>query len=57
MGPRRKRQRIINEMMTAKGKIIDSENEVGGYPGHKPTTLAFNEKDWDLKYMVREKGK
>lgn len=50
-------KRIVSEMMTGKGKIIDSENEVGGYPGHKPTAQAFNENDWDLKYMVRKKGK
>ena len=50
-------QRIVDEMLTGKGKIIDSENEVGGYPQHKRTTQAFSEKDWDLKYMIKKKGK
>ena len=47
-------KRIIREMRTLKGKIIDSENEVGGYPSFKPTRKRFVEKDWDLRYMVRK---
>lgn len=47
-------KRIIHEMLTAKGKIIDSEDQVGGYPQFKPTAQPFKEKDWDLKYMIRK---
>ena len=35
------------------GKII----RVTNLDADGPTTLAFKEKDWDLKYMVRKKGK
>lgn len=47
-------QRIIREMRSQKGKIIDSENEVGGYPAPKPTYAKFDENAWDLKTMARK---
>ena len=31
-----------------KGKIIDSEQDVGGYPTATPTRVAFNSADWNL---------
>ena len=47
--------RIVQEMLTQKGKIIDSETEVGGYPAPKPTHAKFDEKAWDLTTMTRVK--
>ena len=35
-----------------RGKIIDSEQEVGGYPVQLATHQAFNPSDWDMRYMT-----
>ena len=45
--------RIIQEMLTQNGKIINSETEVGGYPSPKLTRAKFEEKAWDLETMAR----
>lgn len=47
-------KRIIGEIQTLNGKIIDSELEVGGYPIMKRTHSKFIEKDWDIKNMQRK---
>lgn len=47
-------KRIIREMLSNTGKVIDSETEVGGYPVFKQTRSAFVEKDWDLRYMTKK---
>jgi hypothetical protein len=47
-------KRIVDEMLTLKGKVIDSENEVGGYPEFKPTMQKFAPKAWDLTNMVKK---
>jgi hypothetical protein len=47
-------KRIIEEMISIKGKIIDSEKEVGGYPAHKPTKRRFVEKEWNLTTMEKK---
>jgi hypothetical protein len=44
--------RIVADTIEGRGKIIDSEEEVGGYPQYKETRQAFNEKDWDLQTMM-----
>jgi hypothetical protein len=44
--------RIVADTIEGRGKIIDSEEEVGGYPVYKETQQAFNEKDWDLQTML-----
>jgi pectate lyase len=43
--------RILADIAEGRGKIIDSESEVGGYPVHKPTYRAFVPDDWDLETM------
>jgi pectate lyase len=43
--------RIVAETIEGRGKIIDSEDEVGGYPQYKETRQPFVEKDWDLATM------
>ena len=40
--------RIVQEIKEGKNRIIDSENEVGGYPVVKPTYQKFDEAEWDL---------
>lgn len=48
--------RIVADTIEGRGEIIDSEDQVGGYPAYKETRQRFEEKDWDLRYMTaREK--
>lgn len=47
-------KRIINEMQHLKGKIIDSESEVGGYPILPATKAVFKESEWDLKNLTKK---
>jgi hypothetical protein len=44
--------RIVADTIEGRGQIIDSEEEVGGYPVHKETRQPFNEKDWDMTTMT-----
>jgi hypothetical protein len=44
--------RIVADTIEGRGKIIDSEDEVGGYPHYDQTAQPFNEKDWDLATMT-----
>ena len=44
--------RVIADTIEGRGKIIDSEQEVGGYPVQLATHQPFNPADWDLKYMT-----
>lgn len=48
-------KRIVREVLSGKGRIIDSERDVGGYPSGKRARAVFNPKEWDLRYMVRRK--
>ena len=50
-------KRIIQTSVERKGKIIDSEQEVGGYPKAEPTQAAFNPADWNLETMEPRKVK
>jgi hypothetical protein len=43
--------RILADIAEGRGKIIDSEQEVGGYPVQEPTSRPFNPQDWDLDTM------
>jgi hypothetical protein len=42
----------VADTIEGRGEIIDSEEQVGGYPQYKPTQRAFNEKEWDLSTMT-----
>jgi hypothetical protein len=44
--------RIVADTIEGRGEIIDSEDQVGGYPSYKETRQPFNEKDWDLATMT-----
>jgi pectate lyase len=43
--------RILADVAEGRGKIIDSENEVGGYPVQRETRRPFEVADWDLNTM------
>lgn len=46
-------RRIVTEVLAGGGRIIDSEQEVGGYPTSRETREAFNPEEWDLRFMTR----
>jgi len=46
-------KRIINDVTNGTGKIIDSEQEVGGYPVVKPIHAPFNPEEWDLNTLTK----
>jgi hypothetical protein len=45
--------RIVADTIEGRGEIIDSEDQVGGYPKYKETRQAFVEADWDLATMTQ----
>jgi hypothetical protein len=45
--------RIVADVKNGTGKIIDSEQEVGGYPVRPETRAAFKEAEWNLETMER----
>ncbi len=48
-------RRIIEGAVQGKGKIIDSETDVGGYPSIEPVRSTFRPEDWDLETMEPRK--
>ena len=46
--------RIVADVRNGRGKIIDSEQEVGGYPARPETRASFVEADWSLDTMERK---
>ena len=49
-------RRILEQVRTGTGRVIDDESEVGGYPVVAPTQRPFVEADWDMATMVRRDG-
>ena len=47
-------KRIVQAAVERKGKIIDSEQDVGGYPTATPTQAGFKPTDWNLATMERK---
>jgi hypothetical protein len=45
--------RIVADVRNGTGKIIDSEQEVGGYPVRPETRAPFVEAEWNLDTMTR----
>lgn len=43
--------RVLADAAEGRGKIINSQNEVGGYPVFEATRLAFDPAEWDLDTM------
>jgi pectate lyase len=48
--------RIVANTIEGRGKIIDSEQEVGGYPKQIETRQSFDPAKWDLRFMTRLEG-
>jgi pectate lyase len=46
-------QRIVLQSQQGTGRIIDSEQQVGGYPSVPETRRSFVPAEWDLRTMVR----
>ena len=44
-------RRILETTIEGRGKVIDSEQDVGGYPKHPETRQAFVPTDWNLDTM------
>jgi hypothetical protein len=45
--------RIVADVIEGRGRIIDSERDVDGYPAHAPTSAPFRPEEWDLATMER----
>jgi hypothetical protein len=48
--------RVLFFVAEGRGDILDSEDEVGGYPQIEPTGAPFREADWDLATMTPQSG-
>lgn len=46
--------RIIEQVKARTNRIIDSEQEVGGYPQYIPVFQKFNPEEWDLEKMIKK---
>lgn len=44
-------RRILADTIEGRGRIIDSQEQVGGYPKQEPTRQAFVPADWDMDTM------
>lgn len=49
--------RVLNFIAEGRGRIIDDEKEVGGYPQIPSSRAPFVEQDWDLKTMTPKSGR
>ena len=49
--------RVIFDVAEGRGKIIDDEREVGGYPKQEPARAPFVEADWNLDTMEPKSGR
>jgi pectate lyase len=45
--------RVIADVIEGRGEIIDSQQQVEGYPAPQETRAPFVESDWDLSTMTR----
>ena len=48
-------KRILADTIEGRGRIIDSEQDVGGYPSPAPAHERFDETQWDMQYMTKLK--
>ena len=46
--------RIVANAIEGRGGVINSEQEVGGYPAYPETRQAFDPNAWDLRFMTRK---
>jgi hypothetical protein len=47
-------RRIVADTIEGRGEIIDSEQDVGGYPVQAETRQKFNPAEWDLDSLTRK---
>ena len=50
-------KRIIAGVKAGTGRIINSEKEVGDYPGFKPVFKKFNVDEWDMVSLTKKADK
>jgi hypothetical protein len=48
--------RIVADTIEGRGRIISSQDEVGGYPDYKPSVRRFDEAAWDLEVLRPKSG-
>lgn len=48
--------RVLFYIAEGRGHVIDSEEEVGGYPTFQPAAAEFNENDWNLTSLTPLSG-
>jgi len=46
--------RIVANAIEGRGGVINSEQDVGGYPAYPETRQPFDPSAWDLRYMTRK---
>jgi hypothetical protein len=44
--------RLLADVAEGRGTVINSENDIHGYPVQKPTERPFNPEDWNLVDMT-----
>ena len=49
-------RRIVADVIEGRGQIIDSQDQVGGYPQYAETRKAFVESEWNLDTMEPHAG-
>jgi len=49
-------RRIVADVIEGRGEIIDSQEQVGGYPAYKEARKPFVAAEWDLDTMERHGG-
>jgi hypothetical protein len=47
---------LISDVAEGRGNIIDSENDLHGYPTPTPTSKPFNPDDWNLENMTPKRS-
>jgi hypothetical protein len=47
--------RVVADTVEGRGRIIDSQLDVGGYPHPNETHQPFNPEDWDMQTMTSKK--
>jgi hypothetical protein len=48
--------RVLFFIAEGRGEVLDSEDEVGGYPMIEPTSVPFREAEWDLDTLTPKSG-
>ena len=49
-------RRIVADVIEGRGEIIDSQEQVGGYPQYKGVRKPFVESEWNLDVMEPKSG-